>query len=277
MVYRGIAMSSAPLALQRFVDAGVISAVVRLIQSGKESDIYLTQRVCDGRVFYFAAKVHTGKARRAFKRDQVYRAGWCLEARIQRAVDKGSRFGRELVDAFWVTQEFDALKRLWRHGANVPTPILRRDNVILMVYLGDPDAPAPKLCEIALNAQDAAQAFDELVSNLRILLELNLVHGDLSPFNVLYWNGHIWIIDLPQSVDLYQNPHAVDLLYRDVQRVCTYFQKHGVDVTPAAVFRQVLGLSYLPGKTYQDLLMVAAEPERDSLSPCTHAKTKTGG
>ncbi len=250
---------SAPPALQWFVDTGIISEVVRLIKSGKESQIYLTRKACKGRVFYFAAKVHTGKTRRPFKRDQIYRAGWCLEARVQRAVDKGTRFGRELVDSLWVTQEFDALKRLWQHGANVPQPILRHDNVILMVYLGDPDKPAPKLCETALNAQEAAQALEELVRNLRILLKLNLVHADLSPFNILYWKGKIWIIDLPQSVNLHKNPRATDLLYRDLQCVCNYFQKQGANANPKELFRQFLGVPYIPNKTYQDLLMLSAE------------------
>ncbi len=223
--------------------------------------MYLTRRDCESRVFYFAAKVHTGKACRSFKRDQIYRAGWCLEARVQRAVEKGSRFGRELVDSLWVTQEFDALKRLWQHGASVPAPILRHDNVILMIYLGEPDEPAPKLCETALNSQEAAQALEELVKNLRILLKLNLVHGDLSPFNILYWKRQIWIIDLPQSVDLHKNPRATDLLYRDLQCVCSYFQKQGVDANPKELFRQVLGVQYLPGKTYQNLLMLSTESQ----------------
>jgi RIO kinase 1 len=252
---------SAPSALQWFVDTGIISEVVRIVKSGKESQIYLTRRFCGGKIFYFAAKVHKSRAHRSFKRDKIYRAGWCLEGRVQRAVSKGTRFGREVIESLWVTREFDSLKRLWQNGASVPTPILRHDNVILMIYIGNPDEPAPKLFETSLNLHEASQILEELMRNLKIFLKLGLVHGDLSPFNILYWRGRIWIIDLPQSTDLYKNPHAVDLLYRDLQCVCHYFQKQGVDATPKELFSQILGLPYIPNKTYQDLLMLSAESE----------------
>ena len=254
-------MLSIPSALQWFVDTGVVSEVVRIIKSGKESQIYLTRRFCEDRVFYFAAKVHKARARRSFKGDKIYRAGWCLEGRVQRAVSRGTRYGRRVIESLWVTQEYDALKKLWKSGANVPTPILRHDNVILMTYIGDPDQPAPKLCETPLKPGEALQAFNELIENLRIFVKLSLVHGDLSPFNVLYSKGKIWIIDLPQAVDLHSNPHAVDLLYRDLQCICKYFLKRGVNCSPRDLFRQILDLPYVPSKTYQDLLMLIAEPE----------------
>lgn len=254
-------MLSAPSTLQWFVDTGVVSEVVRIIKSGKESQVYLTRRFSGDRVFYFAAKVHKARTQRSFKGDKIYRAGWYLEGRVQRAVSRGSRYGRKVIESLWVTQEFNALKKLWKNGANVPTPILRHDNVILMSYIGDPDTPAPKLCENSLNPNEASQVLKEIVENLKIFLKLNLIHGDLSPFNILYWKGEIWIIDLPQTVDLHKNPHAIDLLYRDLQCVCNYFLKQGVDCTPKELFNQILGLPYIPSKTYQDLLMLSAESE----------------
>jgi RIO kinase 1 len=266
MVYRGKVMVSVPSALQWFVDTGVVSEVVRVIKSGKESQVFLTRRFCGDRVFYFAAKVHKARTGRSFKRDKVYRDGWLLSGRVQKAVSQGTRFGREVIESLWVTQEFDSLRKLWKNGADVPAPILRHENVILMVYIGDPDEPAPKLCEASLDFDEASQTLDELLRNLKIFLKLSLVHGDLSPFNILYWKGKAWIIDLPQSVDLYRNPHAMDLLYRDLQCVCNFFLKQGVDCAPRKLFSQILGVPYVPNRTYQELLMLSAESELSTIS-----------
>ena len=251
-----------PPDLQWFVDVGAVSEVVRIIKSGKESQIYLTRRFCGDTIFYFAAKVHKPRIQRSFKRDKVYRLGWYFkDGRVRRAVSKTSLYGRHVIGARWVDQEFDALKRLWKNGANVPTPILKHGNTILMTYIGYPEEPAPKLCEISLDLDEAAEAWKQVVENLRIFLKSGLIHGDLSPFNILYWQGKVWIIDFPQSVDLHRNPYAMDLLYRDLQKICKYFGKQGVNCSPEELFRQVLGLAYTPHKTYQDLLMLSAESD----------------
>ncbi|MCB8985989.1 MAG: serine protein kinase RIO, partial [Ardenticatenaceae bacterium] len=60
----------------------------------------------------------------------------------------------------------------------------------------------------------------------------HLIHGDLSAYNILYWDGDIWLIDFPQVVDARANPHAPELLRRDVTRVCEYFARYGVESDP---------------------------------------------
>ena len=64
------------------------------------------------------------------------------------------------------------------------------------------------------------------------MLEHHLVHGDLSAYNILYWEGQITIIDFPQLVEARNNPHAFMLLERDVRRVCDYFASYGVESDP---------------------------------------------
>jgi len=251
-----------PPALQWFVDMGVINEVVRVIKSGKESQIYLTKRFCEDKIFYFAAKVYTPRIQRSFRRDKVYRTGWYFEeARVQRAVSKMSRYGIKVIEACRVDREFEALRRLWKSGANVPIPILKHGSTILMTYIGEPEEPAPKLCEISLDSYEALEALKQIVENLRIFIKADLIHGDLSPFNILYWQGKVWIIDFPQAMDLHRNPYAMDLLYRDLQKICSYFGKQGVDCSPEELFRQVTGLAYVPGKTYRDLLMLSLESQ----------------
>jgi RIO kinase 1 len=234
--------------------------VVRLIKSGKESQVYLTRRFYGGRNFYFAAKVHKPRAQRSFKRDKAYRAGWYFserDHRIQRAVEHMTRYGKGVVGGLWVNQEFEALQRLWRGKASVPAPIHKNGDTILMTYIGEPERPAPKLCEVVLESDEANEAIRQIIENLKIFFKLGIIHGDLSSFNILYWEGKIWIIDLPQSVDLYRNPDSMDLLYRDLENLCAYFLKQGVDCHPEELFSRVTGLTYAAGRTYEDLLMLS--------------------
>lgn len=61
------------------------------------------------------------------------------------------------------------------------------------------------------------------------------------------------------AVDLNTNINSMDLLYRDLQKICKYFQEQGIDCLPDELFSQVSGLAYVPGKTYQDLLMLSTD------------------
>jgi len=66
------------------------------------------------------------------------------------------------------------------------------------------------------------------MSNIELWLSYNLVHAGLSPFNVLYWQGHIKVIDFPQAVDARFNANAQTLLARDIHNLCRYFARFGV-------------------------------------------------
>jgi RIO kinase 1 len=71
------------------------------------------------------------------------------------------------------------------------------------------------------------------------MLAHDRVHGDLSAYNVLYWNGQATIIDLPQAVDPYANPEAFFLLHRDIERLCEYFDRYGVKSNPGQITRDL--------------------------------------
>ena len=70
--------------------------------------------------------------------------------------------------------------------------------------------------------------FNQLLDNLEICLDQDRVHGDLSAYNVLYWEGKLQIIDFPQAVDPLDNPDAFALFTRDLERIYAYFTQYGV-------------------------------------------------
>lgn len=77
------------------------------------------------------------------------------------------------------------------------------------------------------------------MDNIELMLAHDRIHGDLSAYNVLYWDGHARIIDLPQAVDPFVNAEAFDLLRRDVERVCQYFDRYGVNSNPPHLTRDL--------------------------------------
>ena len=54
-----------------------------------------------------------------------------------------------------------------------------------------------------------------------------LVHADLSEYNILYHNAHLYVIDVSQSVE-HDHPHAFDFLRSDIKNVEEFFGRFGV-------------------------------------------------
>jgi RIO kinase 1 len=128
--------------------------------------------------------------------------------------------------------EYNSLERLYRLGAAVPQPIASSENAVLMGYVGDEKLAAPALNEIRLDTNEAESLFQDALHNIELMLSHEIIHGDLSAYNILYWNGKIILIDFPQVVNYQSNNSAHFILQRDIKRVCEYFSKQGVNTDP---------------------------------------------
>jgi RIO kinase 1 len=98
--------------------------------------------------------------------------------------------------------------------------------------LGDLESAAPQLKDVSLSPGQAASAFRWLMYDVELMLGANVVHGDLSPHNILWWKDRTTIIDLPQAVDPRFNRSARMLLERDIANVCKYFAGLGAGSQP---------------------------------------------
>jgi RIO kinase 1 len=105
-------------------------------------------------------------------------------------------------------------------------------NAILMEYIGDEDTAAPTLGGVTLDRDEVRPLFERVVHNIDLLLARERVHGDLSGYNILYWDGEITLIDFPQVVHPGMNPSAWEIFLRDVTRVCQYFASQGLKYRP---------------------------------------------
>ena len=218
-----------------------ISDVTRRVKGGKEASVYQCTPTRDVDVPLLAAKVYRPRSLRNLKNDAQYRVGrtdldedghalW-KEADIN-AIIKRTRYGEEVRHQSWIAYEFKTLELLHESGADVPQPFALEKNAILMEFVGDAANAAPPLSHIALDPDEAAPLFERVVRNLDILLTNERIHGDLSAYNILYWDGEIKLIDFPQVVIPESNPASWGIFQRDVTRICQYFAAQGVARDP---------------------------------------------
>jgi len=217
----------AEVALDYFLAEGMITEILYPVKRGKEATVYCCQAHPSTGVELLAAKIYRPRNHRGFKNDAVYQEGRVItNGQIHRAVQKKSRFGRQMQFGMWVNHEFEVLTALYRAGADVPQPIAHTQSAILMEYFGDREKAAPSLGGSELSREQARAVFDNLLNNIELWLAHNYVHGDLSAYNILYWQGQAKIIDFPQAVDPRFNSNALTLLTRDIENVCHYLTRY---------------------------------------------------
>ena len=209
-----------PHGLQPLIDDGIIDDVVRPLKSGKEAAVYVVRSGDDVR----CAKVYKDMAHRSFQQRVQYQEGRKVSSsREARAIGKGSKYGRKQQEVAWKNAEVDALYQLREAGVRVPEPFGYFHGVLVMELVTDADGlSAPRLGEVDLSADDARQYHRILVQQVVLMLCAGLIHGDLSPYNVLVGPDGPVVIDFPQVVSAAGNNAARTMLLRDVNNLTAY-------------------------------------------------------
>lgn len=235
----------------------VVDEVLGMLKTGKEAEVFVVerrttddrQRVLLAHKRYRPTKVTTkgeiealGFTRaRSFTNDAVYHEGRRFRrSREKRAVERGTDYGKRVLAERWPGQELETLERAHAAGVTVPYPVEFTGDGMLMQLIGDDGVAAPRVVNARLTDDELEAAYAQLLRELAALTRAGLVHADLSPFNVLWWRGELWIIDFPQAVDLFTNPNGFDLLHHDVTTMCAWFARQGVDTDAEEVFASLL-------------------------------------
>lgn len=210
-----------PKRLEPLLHDGLVDEVIGQLKSGKEATVYLVR----SRGVLRCAKIYKEAHRRSFRQATAYREGRKVRnSRLARAMEKGSRFGREELESAWQNAEVSALYRLADAGVRVPVPYGCFDGVLLMEMVSDGEGhPAPRLSEVDFTPDEARACHQRLLREVVRMLCAGLVHGDLSEFNILMDPQGPVIIDLPQAVDAAGNNHARPMLERDVENLANFF------------------------------------------------------
>lgn len=202
-----------------------------VLKAGKESEVYLVSRTGPTRTCLLAEKRFKPRLQRGFRNDYLYVGVWGEGTRHEdRAMKKRTRYGQEHLHARWIAHEWSTLVRLDAAGVTVPPPVEQVEDGYRMAFIGDGVRAAPRLAEVELDLETARRVWRQIQGEIRRILDAELVHGDLSAFNILWWHERPVIIDFSQSVDAVVHPAARELLRRDVERTAGFFRRQGVAV-----------------------------------------------
>jgi RIO kinase 1 len=225
-----------PDSVIEFISGGLVREVLSMIKSGKEASAYLCRAHPSLNTKWAVAKVYHERDRRNFANATQYTDGYVILSRaVRQAIKAKKALGRGFEQFIWVNREYDALCAAFDAGVSVPEPFACTEDSVLMEYVGDGSGPAPQLQSVDLAPPEAATCRDAILGDIATLLAHDIVHADLSPYNILWWKGRPRIIDLPQSVDPRMSSHARRLLGRDVTNVSRYLSRFGAGFDPDAV------------------------------------------
>ncbi len=213
--WSGIFDESTILSINKLMKKGAVKEIGGVAKEGKESIVLAGQ----GKEGPVAIKVYAVAASK-FKRMEPYLFADRRFSNIKR--DK-----RSVIFA-WCRKEFSNLQLSSAKGVNCPAPIAFQNNVLVEEFIGSYPTPAPRLSDCIHSALNWEETFKSVLGEMKKINRAGIVHGDLSEYNMLYWEGKIWIIDFSQAV-LLSHPNAQEFLERDVKNVCSFFRKLGVD------------------------------------------------
>ena len=219
------------LQLNKLLKTGTLNRIEGIISAGKEANVYLAYGQKNEEYAIKIYKIDTNTSR--WMRNYII--GDPRFKKIPHNVSK--------IIYLWASKEFKNLKRAYKVGLSVPEPIYVKNNVLIMEYIGFESIPAPKLKEIK-NPKDPINLLNEVLNFMKDLYQkANLVHGDLSEFNILYHNQKPVVIDISQAVTVH-HPKAEVYLVRDITNIFNYFEKIGVEVpNPEEFYYEVINLN----------------------------------
>jgi RIO kinase 1 len=221
-----------------------INDVLHLIQSGKEATVYCCEATPRTNMAYAAAKIYRPRMFRSLRNDAVYRQSrtqYDRDGNLQRRHRQGRKDAqnertRAAQVRSWIDFEYKVQNTLFEAGGIVPRPLAQMGNAVLMEYIGSPYEPGVTLREVDLDHDEAEEHFRTILQNIELFLKCHYIHGDLSEYNILYFDEKVTIIDFAQAVDPRHNIYEVyALLARDVERVCRFFRRFGITSEPSAL------------------------------------------
>ena len=207
------------LILYKLLSRRFLDEINGCISTGKEANVYhATSKEGDLAVKIYKTSILVFKDRERYVTGEFrFRAGY------------NKHNPRKMVK-LWAEKEMRNLTRLYANGVNCPRPVLLRNHVLVMEFIGKDGWPSPKLKDYQLTESKARELYLECIQIVRCLYQkCHLVHADLSEYNLLCHGGSLCVIDVSQAVE-HDHPRALDFLRKDCSNVTDFFSRNGVCV-----------------------------------------------
>ncbi|NJE31280.1 serine protein kinase RIO [Thermococcus sp. 18S1] len=210
---------------------GKVEALYGVISTGKEANVFAGVDAEGNRIAVKIYRTYTTEFRRIWE----YLAADPRVGYLPKDM-------RKLVFV-WTRREFKNLQRAIKYAVRVPEPVIFRNNVLVMEFIGD-ELPAPRIKDVerSLEPSDFEELYDFTMGVIeRLWKRGDMVHGDLSEYNILLHDRPV-VIDWSQAT-VKRNRMSVELLRRDLRNVINYFGRKGVDVDDFNdKFRELVGI-----------------------------------
>jgi len=212
----------------------------------------LGKLISDGHIEIIDFPISTGKEGNVFRgvtldkkfvAVKIYRISNATFKHISKYIVGDPRFvsihkSRRDIIYSWTKKEFKNLTILEEIGVRAPKPIIYMNNILIMQYIGYTNRPAPMLKDFPL--KNPKKVFDELIYFIsKMYKKADIVHSDLSPFNILMYKNKPYLIDLGQAV-LIEHPNALEFLKRDIFNIVTYFRKYNINVDENYIYEKII-------------------------------------
>ncbi|HHT19351.1 MAG TPA: serine protein kinase RIO [Methanobacterium sp.] len=208
-----------------------------------------------GHIHLLNGAISTGKEANVFKGAdedgnlvavKIYRVTTSDFKKMQYYIQGDPRFNirsnskRQLINN-WVLKEFKNLNRAYNAGVRVPKPLIAKKNILVMEFIGDKNGTPARLMQQTKisNPDNIVEKIIEYVKKL--YNDAEIVHGDLSAFNILIHHDEPVIIDLSQSL-VVDHPLSNELLNRDINNLIKDFKKIGIKMSKDDVKRKIKDL-----------------------------------
>ncbi|RLI76150.1 serine protein kinase RIO [Archaeoglobales archaeon] len=195
---------------------GIIQALGGVISTGKEANVFYADGLYDGKEIPLAVKIYRIETSEFHKMDEYLFGDKRFDVR---------RISKKEKIYVWTEKEYKNLLRAFNADVSVPKPITYMRNVLIMEFIGKDETPAPTLIELGnqILELDVDGLFDDVMENIRKLYKADLVHADLSEYNIMYLDKP-YFIDMGQAV-LIDHPYAMSYLERDLKNIIRFFSK----------------------------------------------------
>lgn len=204
------------MALYHLMNEGYIDELYGVVATGKEARVYGGK---DRNGNPIAVKIFLTLTSDFKKGRYVYIKGDPRFKGISKAPIK-------LIHA-WTSKEYKNLLKAYEAGVYVPRPIVHYKNILVMEFIGKDFVPAPLLKELpSLSPYIFKQVLNQVG---KLYVKAELIHADLSEYNIFYFKRKPILFDFGQAV-LKTHPLSEQFLVRDVSNIVNFFKSRGVDI-----------------------------------------------